>query len=347
MAAGLAWHRPQLAATPVDAATVTEWTWPEATWLGLVALDALSSFAALVVAGPDAPWPAALAELFPTPVDAVVIQADLTAVAPGPLDHTVAAELRLLADQESRGAGGVYRFSPASLRRAYDRGWSAAEVHDWLGRHSATAVPQALAYLVDDVGRQHGSIRVGPAAAVLKLEDAAQAAALLKHPQAGELGLRQVAPTVLVAAVEEPELVALLQEAGHAPVVEDAAGRALRPPTRLRVPPPARAPATGIDRATAEALAATLRRADRRTRRADRPVATPATEVTLDRLRSATQQAQAVRVGYVTADGRAVERELAPLDLAAGSVRAVDRASAQVVTIPLARISAVFPLGPR
>ena len=30
---------------PFDAATVTGWTWPEATWLGLVALDAVSSFA--------------------------------------------------------------------------------------------------------------------------------------------------------------------------------------------------------------------------------------------------------------------------------------------------------------
>jgi hypothetical protein len=341
LAAALAWHRPQLATTPVDAATVVAWTWPEATWLGLVALDAISSFADLVTAGPDEPWPAELAELFPAPVDAVVIQADLTAVAPGPLDHAVAAELRLLADQESRGAGGVYRFSPASLRRAYDRGWSAAELHDWLARHSATAVPQALAYLVDDVGRQHGSIRVGPAASVLRIEHAAQAAALLKHPRANELGLRQVAPTVLVAAVEEPEVVALLQETGHAPVVEDAAGRALRPPARLRVPPPPRLPATGLDPATADALAATLRAADRRMRGADRPAGVPATDVTLDRLRSATRQAQAVRVGYVTADGRTVERELAPLDLAAGSVRAVDRASAQVVTIPLARISAV------
>jgi hypothetical protein len=347
VAAGLAWYRPQLAATPVDAATVTRWTWPEATWLGLVALDALSSFAALVAAGPDAPWPADLAELFPTPVDAVVIQADLTAVAPGPLDHSVAVELRLLADQESRGAGGVYRFSPASLRRAYDRGWSAVEVHDWLARHSVTGVPQPLAYLVDDAGRQHGSIRVGPAAAVLQVDDAAQAAALLRHPRARELGLRQVSPTVLVAAVEEPELVGLLQEAGHAPVVEDADGRALRPPARLRVPPPARPTTSGVDPAAAEALAAALQQPDRRTRRADRPAAAPATKVTLDRLRSATEQGQAVRVGYVTADGRTVERELAPLDLAAGAVRAVDRASAQVVTIPLARISAVFPLPPR
>ena len=44
-----------------------------------------------------------------------------------------------------------------------------------------------------------------------------------------------------------------------------------------------------------------------------------------------------MRVVYVTADGSPTERELAPLDLAAGAVRAVDRASAQVITIPLAR----------
>jgi Helicase conserved C-terminal domain len=339
--AALAWHRPTLAGTSLDAATLTGWTWPEAAWLGLVALDAVSSFAGLVAGGPQAVWPPELAELFPTPVDSVIIQADLTAVASGPLDHRVAAELRLLADQESRGAGGVYRFSPASLRRAYDRGWSAPEVHEWLGRHSATGVPQPLAYLVDDVGRQHGSIRVGPAAAVLQVEDAAQAAALLRHPRAGELGLRQVAPTVLVAAVEEPELVALLQEAGHAPVVEDATGRALRPPARLRVAAPARSAATAVDAATAEEMVADLLEVDRRTREPERPAAGPATELTLDRLRSATRRAEAVRVGYVTADGRAVERELAPLDLAAGAVRAVDRASAQVVTIPLARISAV------
>jgi hypothetical protein len=48
----------------------------------------------------------------------------------------------------------------------------------------------------------------------------------------------------------------------------------------------------------------------------------------------------------VAADGSRTERELAPLDLTGGSVRAVDRSSAQVVTIPLARISFVGE-GPR
>jgi len=61
-------------------------------------------------------------------------------------------------------------------------------------------------------------------------------------------------------------------------------------------------------------------------------------------LRSATQEARPVRVRYVTADGQSAERDLAPLDLGAGAIRAVDRDTAQVVTIPLARISSVFPV---
>ena len=342
LAASLAWHRPRLVSGPVDPASVAAWTWREATWLGLVALDAVSTFAELA-GRPDRPWPPDLLELFPAPVETVVIQADLTAVAAGPLSHPVAADLRLLADQESRGAAGVFRFSAGSLRRAYDRGWSAADVHHWLTRHSATGVPQPLVYLVDDVARQHGSIRVGPAASVLRVDHAAQAAALLNHPRAGELGLRQVAPTVLVAAVEEPELVALLRDVGHAPIVEDAAGRALRPPDRLRATAPAR-PVPASDATAADRLAAALREADRASRVREEQLGGLATEVALDRLRSATRQARPVRVGYVTADGRAVERELSPLDLAAGAVRGVDRESAQVVTIPLARISAVIPV---
>ena len=238
LVASLTWQRPRLVSGPVDPTQMTAWTWREATWLGLVALDAVTTFAALG-GRPDQPWPSDLRELFPAPVETIMIQADLTAVAAGPLSHGVAAELRLLADQESRGAAGVFRFSAGSLRRAYDRGWSAADVHRWLTRHSATGVPQPLAYLVDDSARRYGSIRVGPAASVLRVDHEAQTAALLNHPRAAELGLRQVAPTVLVAAVEEPELVALLRDVGHAPVVEDAAGRALRPPARLRATVPA------------------------------------------------------------------------------------------------------------
>ena len=338
LTAAMAWRRPRLARGPVDATVLVDWTWREAGWLGLVALGAVSSFTAALSRG-DAELPAELAALFPEPVQEVILQADLTAVAPGPLAHAVAGELRLLAEQESRGGGGVYRFSDASLRRAFDVGWSAAEVHGWLAEHSLTPVPQPLAYLVDDVARRHGSIRVGSALAYLRTDDASEAAALLGHPGASGLGLRTIAPGVLVAAVEPAELVAFLHGLGQTPAVEDEGGRTMTPPPGQR----ASRPSGGDSPPTAapEEVAAALLAAERNHPRHRAEAGVDNTEQTLERLRTATRQASPVWVSWVAADGSATERELAPLDLTGGAVRAVDRLSAQVLTIPLARISFV------
>lgn len=337
LTAALAWHRPRLTRGPVEPGTLVDWTWQEAGWLGLTGLGAVSGFArATLTSGSLRPD---LAGLFPAPVQEVILQADLTAVAPGPLAHEVADELRLLADQESRGGGGVYRFSDRSLRRAFDVGWSAVEVHTWLAEHSSTPVPQPLTYLVDDVARRHGSIRVGSALAYLRTDDAAEAAALLAHPEAASLGLRSVAPGVVIAAVEPAELVAFLHGLGQTPAVEDEGGRTMTPPPGQRAPRPAANDA--LPTAEPTEVAAALLAAERNHPRNRDPEDGDSTEQTLERLRTATREAAAVRVGYVAADGSRTERELAPLDLTAGAVRAVDRSNAQVVTIPLARISFV------
>ena len=317
-----------------------QWTWREASWLGLAALDAVSSFARVPLR-PGQPMPTELTALFPAPVTRFVIQTDLTAVTAGPLEHNVAAELRMLADQESRGGGGVYRFSTTSLRRAFDMGWSAKDVQLWLERHSTTDVPQPLRYLVGDVARHHGSIRVGPAGCYVRLADQAQAAALLAHPAASELGLRAIAPGVLVAAVDEDELVPLLRELGHTPAVENSAGEVIvTQPLRRATPQPAEPDRAA---ASAAAVAAALLARERVHRVNGQPATPTTTEGTVEQLRSATRAAMPVHVVYVNADGSRAERELAPLDLTAGAVRAVDRDSAQIVTIPLARVASVVP----
>jgi hypothetical protein len=337
LADATAWHRPRLSSGPLTAKQLVQWTLREASWLGLAALDAASSFARIPLQ-PGRPMPAELGELFPAPVAHFLIQTDLTAVTSGPLEHTVAAELRMLADQESRGGAGVYRFSASSLRRAFDLGWSAADVKHWLEKHSTTAVPQPLHYLVDDVARSHGSVRVGPAGCYVQVADQAQAAALLAHPAASELGLRAVAPGVLVAAVDEQEIVPLLRELGHTPAVENSAGEVIVPPPVQRATRQLTEPGEAV--ASAAEVAEALLARERRHGRNGRPMAT---EGALEQLRSATDTAMPVRVIYVDADGSRAERELAPLDLTAGAVRAVDRASAQIVTIPLARIASVIP----
>ena len=97
---------------------------------------------------------AAMSAHLPSPVDHILVQADLTAVAPGPLVGGLGSFMRLAADVESRGGATVYRFTPESVRRALDAGWTAADFTETVRRSSRTPVPQPLEYLVSDVARQ-------------------------------------------------------------------------------------------------------------------------------------------------------------------------------------------------
>ncbi|MFE2439949.1 helicase-associated domain-containing protein, partial [Streptomyces sp. NPDC059409] len=184
-----------------------------------------------------------LAPLFPEPLDHVLLQADLTAVAPGPLERELADVLGVLADVESKGGATVYRFTPGSVRRALDAGRSAAELHAFLARHSRTPVPQPLTYLIDDVARRHGRLRVGAASAYVRCDDDATLDEILADKRAAALGLRRLAPTVLAAQADPAALLEGLRAIGFAPAAAGppagrGSARAPRPPP----PPPARAP---------------------------------------------------------------------------------------------------------
>ena len=347
----VSWHRPRLVRVGgVALESVLSWTWREAGWLGISSLGAVSGLAGAALAADTHPLPADLAEAFPATVEQIVLQADLTAVAPGPVPYRLARELRLLADQESRGGAAVFRFSGASLRRAFDAGWSAADVHRWLEHHATTDPPQPLAYLIDDIARHHGSIRVGPAQAYVRIADPAQVAALLTHPDASVLGLRELAPGVLVATAEPYEVVDFLHRIGHSPAGEDSSGRSVTAPDPLRAPRrSAHRPRPDVQAGEA-AAAVLLGEQSRHTRRSVQagagagPGADPgATAANLSRLATAEQTQEPVRIRYVAADGRPAARELRAVRADAGLVRGVDVASAETVSIAISRVSSVDP----
>ncbi|HEY7045013.1 MAG TPA: helicase-associated domain-containing protein [Nocardioidaceae bacterium] len=145
----VAWHRPRRA--PRSERVVTTML-DQAAWIGVTGIGAVASFAL-------AADRSALAKLLPPLVDHVLIQADLTAVAPGPLLPEAAHDLGTLADVESRGGATVYRLSAESLTRAQGLGWSAAEILATLEKRSRTPLPQALEYLVHDLDRQRRARR--------------------------------------------------------------------------------------------------------------------------------------------------------------------------------------------
>jgi hypothetical protein len=154
----LAWQRPRRhASADREALTMLD----QAAWLGLTGLGARSSFLLVDFSAGDAAAADAIAvnetslsALLPARVDQVVVQADLTAIAPGPLSPEAARDLGALADVESRGGATVYRFSTLSLQRAQRLGWSSSDILGALERRSATALPQPLTYLIRDLDRQ-------------------------------------------------------------------------------------------------------------------------------------------------------------------------------------------------
>ncbi|QGN33661.1 helicase-associated domain-containing protein [Microlunatus sp. Gsoil 973] len=326
----VAWHRPAAGRHARQLEVVIDWTWREATWLGLTALGSITELLPVVLGDRDVPDD--LARLFPVPLDRVIIQSDLTAVAQGPLEAAVAGTLRLLADQESRGGGAVYRFSQSSIRRGFDSGWAAAEIGDWLQQHSTTGIPQPLRYLIDDVARQHGTVRVGSAASYLRVEDPAQQAAVLAHPEAARLQLRSIAPGVLVSAADPDEVVEALRRLGLKPAAEDDQGRLLttRPPRRATIHRPTNPP--GRRPATAEEIAGAVLAADRRRPRSDDG---------LELLREAVDRDLVVQITVVDGEGRSSTRLLRPRQVGDGTVRGIDPVSAQPVSVPIPRVSSV------
>jgi hypothetical protein len=314
----------------------------EATTFGLVGLGAVPGFARTLLAGED---PAeGLEPLLPVPVDHVLIQADLTAVAPGPLEQSFAQQLALVADVESRGGATVYRFSADSVRRAFDSGWSVLEVKDFLRESSRTPVPQALDYLVEDVSRRFGTLRVGVAESFLRSDDETALTELLHHRDAAALRLRRIAPTVVVSDVPVQVLLPRLRELGAAPVVEGADGtvRVARPEEfRSRTPRQTRTAARDAARQAARtaAVVAAVRAGDRAaaTRPSRGPATRPADVMAL--LRDAIESRREVWVGYLDNHGTSSERIVRPVEVGGGQLSAYDERSGEVRTFAIHRIT--------
>ncbi|QGV79946.1 helicase C-terminal domain-containing protein [Streptomyces ficellus] len=305
---------------------------------------------------------ALLAPLLPEPVDHVLLQADLTAVAPGPLQRPLADTLAVLADVESKGGATVYRFTPGSVRRALDAGQAAADLHAFLEAHSRTPVPQPLAYLIDDVARKHGHLRVGAASAYVRCDDDTVLGEILADKRGASLRLRRLAPTVLASQADPAALLEGLRSMGFAPAAESAEGDVLitrahtyRTPARTAPAPVPEGPpapdATLLGAAVrairAGDLASTVARKDEPATsgaagNGDMP-RTSAAE-TLATVQAAAMTGSAVWIGYVNAEGAASQRVIAPVRVEGGFVTAYDHTADEVRTYPLHRITGVAEL---
>ena len=288
----------------------------------------------------------------------MLLQADLTAVAPGPLRDDLARSLALLADVESSGGATVYRFTERSVRRALDSGRSASECQTFLAELSSTPVPQPLSYLIDDVARRHGLLRVGSASSYLRCDDPAVLDELMAGRAGETLRLRRLAPTVVVTPTSPDVLLERLRELGLAPAAEGGDGSVVvsRPderrtgpravPVRLTndPPPPTPTVAASIVRALRAAERGAMRGPQTKGPGLGTQVPRTAMTETMEVLRQAVASGSSVWLGYVDNDGVSAERVVDPVTLTGGQLTAYDHRSDGVRRFAVHRVTGVAPL---
>jgi hypothetical protein len=284
-----------------------------------------------------------MARAMPKPIDHFLVQADLTVVVPGPLERELAQQLATVAIVESAGAAMVYRVSEQSIRHALDIGKTRDWMHDFFARHSKTPVPQGLTYLIDDVARRHGQLRIGIASSFVRCEDPALLAQAVAATEAtAQLQLRALAPTVAVSPAPIAEVLGALRAAGFAPAAEDSTGSVVdvRPRGARVAPPQQRRPYRPAPRPNGESLNAVVAVLRKVTAAPFGNVRVdPA--VTMSLLQRAAREQDTLVIGYLDAAGVATQRVVTPITIRGGQLAAFDSASGRLRDFAIHRITSV------
>jgi hypothetical protein len=331
------------------------WTLREAEWLGVTGQGVISKYGIALITGAEQ---IEIDGDLPKPVDHILIQSDHTAIAPGPLEHEIAQELAILAEIESRGGATVYRFSEATIRRGLDHGRTGDEIKAFLKKTSKTPMPQPLEYLIADVAKKHGKLRVGNTASFIRCEDPALIAQIISDKRLEILSLRQISTEVLICQHDAADAMSILRSFGYLPAGEDSQGALLSGPRIQRAKSKARPPRIigefdRPDEIQLEGALRALRTGEKSSHRQStlrniaanalgslpRTTANETLDILVDYLQN--QPATSLSIGYADNNGLVSHRIIDPLKLAAGSLIARDHATGEVQTFRIARITGV------
>lgn len=318
----------------------------EATLLGLMGSGALTQLGAAMADGQPEQAMTILGEHLPAAVNHILLQADLTAVAPGYLAPELSETLLLMADAEGQGPASIYRFSAATIRRALDAGQDAESLLAFLREHSATEVPQPLAYLVQDTASRHGRLRIGTSASFIQSDDETAITDLLNEARTSVLSLVRIAPTVLTSSASPRETARVLRELGLSPAVQEAEPAVVRFKRTTAVPGSTRpvytAPRTAPPDDDVDAQLSVLRQ-----HRGVRSEAAgeASTQLGLETLQTAIRLKQAVTMNVVDSLGNANTETVVPVSVSGGRVRVFDPAKDTERVLSIHRIIDVEPAG--
>jgi hypothetical protein len=252
-----------------------------------------------------------------------------------------------IADIESRGGATVYRFSEASIRRGLDHGKTGEQIKTFLTKTSKTPMPQPLDYLIADVAKRHGRLRVGSAHTYIRCEDEGLVQQILHDKKCEHLRLRKIALQVLVTELELPEVISELREYGYLPAAENASGVLLSQPNlrraKSRPKPPRIISEFTAPKASVVSAAVKTIRAGERSRKVEPIVAGTSSNETLALINQYIDEQRTLVISYADNNGGVSNRIIEPISISLGTLTARDETTGEIAQFRIPRINGVAP----
>lgn len=262
----------------------------------------------------------------------LIVQADLSLIAPGPLETAVEATLRKFAQIEQVSVACTYRLSALSLSHGLECGLTGKQVRELLEDLSGKALPQPVEYLLREAEARFGRLRLiegkGPEKTLIQSTDGMLLTEILNDVRLRPFGLFALTASTLATRFE-PEVVYFgLRDVGYVPVRIGADDTVLSPQAK-------RSWAVGVAATVADPVAQLieqLRLAD------DRVGAEPDDQDLLRQIQLALKNKAELNVVLTGRDGAEVEFRVLPTSLANGRLRGLDKKADIERTLPLERI---------
>lgn len=167
---------------------------------------------------------------YPAPAKRIIVQGDLSIVAPGPLSPSTHRQLDLIAQSEDLGLACRFRISLGTVLHAMETGFESSEVAKLLEDLSGAALPQPISYLISQAEKKFGELKVQAAdyGASVTSSDAIMLMQIKNESALAGLMLNDVSGGL--ASRLAPELIYFnLRDHGYPAIMVDSVGKVISP----------------------------------------------------------------------------------------------------------------------
>jgi hypothetical protein len=294
--------------------------------IGLSGNGFAASWLGVVLAGKVATAAKSVDQRLPAQQERIIVQADLSIIAPGPLSSTLEIELRKFTDTENIGLATGYRISPLSISCGLEEGMTEKQIRTLLEKLSGTVIPQPVDYLISETASRFGRLKITGHESGSKLisTDELLATQILMDSKLKSFGLRK-SEGEIVSLLEPESLYHALRENGYLAIRVDGNGKVIAPSALHK---------NNSHTAMFEDQLARLRKQDLE-------IADQAPESDVDRKIQLALASKSILLVEINANGKVMNFVLEPIGLANGRLRARDRKADIERTLPVSAITSI------